>query len=398
MARFALVLGALSAAGPMAIDMYLPALPMIARDLHATQGQVEWSMTTFFLGLMLGQPFYGPLSDRIGRRPPLFGGMLLFVAASAACSLANHAGVLIVARFIQGLGAGSAIAISAATIRDRYTGHQAARLLALRMMVLGLSPILAPIFGAALISAVSWRYVFWFAAAYGLLGAALLLLIPETRDPEHRTPTHVAHVLRVYGRLATDRTFVGAVGVVALMQLAFSAYIADSSFVFIKIDHAPPWLYGAIYASNALGFISLAQFTPNLMRRFPAERLILTGSAMQASMAVVILLLALLGHVQVPMLVGPLFFFLASFGLVGGPATVTALRDHGPVAGTASSLLSLLQWGSAALGSGLVAALANGTALPMTLVMTGGALAGLAIVIGAFGRRPRPAPTPAVAD
>jgi DHA1 family bicyclomycin/chloramphenicol resistance-like MFS transporter len=398
MARFALVLGALSAAGPMAIDMYLPALPMIARDLHATQGQVEWSMTTFFLGLMLGQPFYGPLSDRFGRKPPLLGGMLLFVLASVACSVTTNAPVLIVGRFLQGLGAGSSIAISAATIRDRYTGHQAARLLALRVMVLGLSPILSPVLGAALISVVSWRFIFWFAAAYGLLSSALLLLIPETRDPAHRTATHVAHVLRVYGRLALDRTFAGAVAVVAFVQLAFSAYIADSSFVFIKIDHATPWLYGAVYASNALGFISLAQLTPNLMRRFRPERLILAGSALQACMAVVILALALTGHIQVPMLIGPLFLFLASFGLVGGPATVTALRDHGPVAGTASSLLSLLQWGSAALGSGLVAALANGTALPMTGVMMAAAVLGVIVARLAFGRPAAPAAASAAAD
>ena len=391
MARFALVLGALSAAGPMAIDMYLPAMPMIARDLHATQGQVEMSMTTFFLGLMLGQPFYGPLSDRFGRKPPLFGGMLLFVLASVACSLASNAPILIAARFVQGLGAGSAIAISAATIRDRYTGHEAARLLALRVMVLGLSPILAPIFGASLVTVVSWRFVFWFAAAYGLLGTGLLLLIPETRDPAHRTATRMSKVLGVYGRLLKDRTFVGAVSVVAFMQLAFSAYIADSSFVFIKIDHTPPWLYGAIFASNALGFISLAQFTPNLMRRFRAERLIVTGSALQASMAVVILVCAVTGHVQVPVLVAPLFLFLASFGLVGGPATVTALRDHGPVAGTASSLLSFLQWGSAALGSGLVAAMANGTALPMAGVMMGAAVLGLVAAQRAFSRLASPA-------
>ena len=390
MARFALVLGALSAAGPMAIDMYLPAMPMIARDLHATQGQVEMSMTTFFLGLMLGQPFYGPLSDRFGRKPPLFGGMLLFVLASAACSLASSAPILIAARFVQGLGAGSAIAISAATIRDRYTGHEAARLLALRVMVLGLSPILAPIFGASLVTVVSWRFVFWFAAAYGLLGTGLLLLIPETRDPAHRTATRMSKVLGVYGRLLKDRTFTGAVSVVAFMQLAFSAYIADSSFVFIKIDHTPPWLYGAIFASNALGFISLAQFTPNLMRRFRAERLILTGSALQASMAVVILVCAVTGHVQVTALVAPLFLFLASFGLVGGPATVTALRDHGPVAGTASSLLSFLQWGSAALGSGLVAIMANGTALPMAGVMMGAAVVGLVAAQRAFHRAPAP--------
>jgi len=254
------------------------------------------------------------------------------------------------------------------------------------------------VLGAGLISVVSWRFIFWFAAAYGLLASGLLLLIPETRDPVHRTTTHVAKVLGVYRRLMQDRTYLGAVAVIAVMQLAFSAYIADSSFVFIKIDHAPPWLYSAIYASNAIGFISLAQFAPNLMKRFKAERLIVAGSALQAVNAVILLACALTGHVGVAVLIAPLFLFLASFGLVGGPATVTALHSHGPVAGTASSLLSLMQWGSAALGSGLVAAMANGTAGPMTTVMAGAALLGVAVACAAFAQPAAPAAAPVATD
>ena len=391
MARFAIVLGALSAAGPMAIDMYLPGMPNIARDLHATQGQVEMSMTTYFLGMMLGQPFYGPLSDRFGRKLPLFGGMLLYVLASVGCSLAQSAPVMIGARALQGLGAGASIAISAATIRDVYTGHQAARLLALRMLVLGLSPILAPIFGASIIAAMSWRYVFWFTAAYGLLSSLLLFLIPETRHPEHRVGSKLSGVLAVYGRLLQDRRFTGAVASVACMQLAFTAYIAGSSFVFIKMNHTPPWLYGAIFASNAVGFITCAQLAPNLMRRFQAERLIVAASAVQTLTAIALFVVAVTHHATVPFLVLPLFLFLGCYGLVGGPATVLALRDHGPVAGTASSLLSFLQWGSAAVGAGLVAAMANGTALPMAGVMMAGALLAFVVVQRAFNRTPRAA-------
>jgi DHA1 family bicyclomycin/chloramphenicol resistance-like MFS transporter len=386
MARFALVLGALSATGPMAIDMYLPGMPNIARDLHATQGQVEMSMMTYFLGMTLGQPFYGPLSDRFGRKLPLFGGMMLYVLASIGCSLAVSAPMMIFARTLQGLGAGASIAISAATIRDVYTGHQAARLLALRMLVLGLSPILAPILGASIIAATSWRYVFWFTAAYGLVSSGLLLLIPETRHPDHRARSKLAGVFGVYGRLLRDKRFTGAVGSVACMQLAFTAYIAGSSFVFIKMNQTPPWLYGAIFASNAIGFISCAQLAPNLMRRFQAERLIVVASAVQTVTAAALLLLAVTHHATVPLLVGPLFLFLGCYGLVGGPATFLALRDHGAVAGTASSLLSFLQWGSAAVGSGLVAAMANGTALPMTGVMLGGALVAFVVVQRAFNR------------
>jgi DHA1 family bicyclomycin/chloramphenicol resistance-like MFS transporter len=390
MTRYAIVLGALSAAGPMAIDMYLPALPTIARELHATQGQVEMSMTTFFIGLTIGQPFYGPLSDRIGRKPPLVGGVMLYVLASLACGLATSASMLIAARCLQGVGAGAAIAISAAIIRDTYTGHQAARLLALRMLVLGLSPILSPIFGASLIQVVSWRYVFWFAAAYGLAGSCLLFLIPETRGLEHRANTKLSGVFKVYGRLLSHTSFTGAVASVACMQLAFSGYIAGSSFVFVKLNHTPPWLYGLIFATNAIGFITCAQFAPNLMRRFSAEKLIVAASTLQTITAVALFAAAYTHHATIPVLIGPLFLFLGTFGLVGGPATVVALRDHGPVAGTAASLLSFMQWGSAALGAGMVAAMANGTAMPMASVMLGGALLAFVVVLNAFGRRKTP--------
>lgn len=390
MTRYAIVLGALSAAGPMAIDMYLPALPTIAHELHATQGQVEMSMTTFFLGLTIGQPFYGPISDRIGRKLPLLGGVLLYVLGSLICGLATNASVLIAARCLQGVGAGAGIAISAAIVRDVYNGHQAARLLALRMLVLGLSPILSPIFGASLIQVVSWRYVFWFAAAYGLLGSGLLLLIPETRGLEHRANTRLSGVFKVYGRLLSHTSFTGAVASVACMQLAFTGYIAGSSFVFVKMNHTPPWLYGLIFATNAIGFITCAQFAPNLMRRFTAEKLIVTASAIQTATAAVLFAVAYTHHATIPILVGPLFLFIGCIGLVGGPATVVALRDHGAVAGTAASLLSFLQWGSAALGAGLVAAMANGTAMPMAGVMFGGALLAFVVVLRAFGRHRTP--------
>ena len=397
MARFAFVLGTLSAAGPLAIDMYLPALPNIAHDLHATQGQVETSIMTYFVGLMAGQPFYGPLSDRFGRKLPLVGGMLLYVLASIGCSLASGPEILIAARAVQGLGAGASIAISAAIIRDMYTGHQAARLLALRMLVMGASPIIAPLMGATVIAAVSWRYVFWFGAAFGLFGCCLLFLIPETRHAHHRANTRLSGVFGVYRRLIGDTAFMGAVGSVAFMQLAFAAYIAGSSFLFIKINHTPPGLYGLIFATNAIGFISCAQLAPNLMRRFRPERLIVVASLVQTATALFMLGAAVTGHATVPVLIGPLFLFLGCYGLVGGPAVVLALRDHGAIAGTAASLLSFLQWGSAAAGSGLVALLADGTARPMTTVMAGGALVALLVVYRAFGK-PRIEPASASAS
>ncbi len=397
MIRFGLVLGALSAAGPLAIDMYLPALPAIARDLHAAQGQVESSMMSFFLGLTLGQPFYGPLSDRFGRRSPLLFGFVLYTLASVVCAMSPNVGVLIAGRGLQGLGAGSAIAISAAVIRDVYTGHEAARLLALRILVLGASPIVSPMLGASLITVAPWQAVFWFATAYGVLGCGLLFLIPETRHAHARLGTKLTGALKVYGRLIVDRSFMGAVMCAACIQFACTAYIAGSAFVFIRLNHTPPWLYGLIFATNAVGFISCAQFAPHLMRRFKPERLLLVASVIQSLTAAVMLAAAVTNHATVPVLIAPLFLFLGSYGLMGGPAVVLALRDHGAVAGTASALLSFLQWGAAALGSGLVALLADGTARPMTLVMTGGSIAGFIAVLRAFGGRPKAAHPPVLA-
>ncbi len=392
MARFGFVLGVLSTAGPLAIDMYLPALPSIARDLHATQGQVEASMMAFFIGLTVSQPLYGPISDRIGRRPPIIFGLLLYVAASLACSFASNVHLLIAGRVLQGLGAGASIAISSAIIRDRYTGMQAASLLALRMLVLGLSPILAPMMGATLISVEPWRSVFWFAACHGLLCAGVMFLIPETRHAEARAGSRLQDAFKVYGRLSLDRSFMGAVLTLACMQFGFVAYIAGSAFVLMTMNNLSPWFYSVIFSSNAVGFIGCAQLAPRLMRRFKPEQLILFAAMVQTLASLFLLGAALSHHLTVPVLIGPLFVFLACFGLVGGPSVVLALRDHAAVAGTASALLSFLQFGSAALGSGLVAALANGTALPMTGMMAVGACGGLLCARRAF--RPRAVPAP----
>ncbi|MDB5459961.1 MAG: transporter [Caulobacteraceae bacterium] len=391
MTRFALVLGALSAAGPLAIDMYLPALPAIARDLHAGQGHAEMSLMSFFIGLTIGQPIYGPLSDRLGRRRPILAGLALYIAASIACSLARSVDVLIVGRGLQGLGAGAGMAIGAAIVRDIYAGAQAARLLALRVLVLGVSPILAPILGAAVISVASWRDIFWFAAGFGVLCAVLTFMIPETRPEHARADSRLSGALGVYRRLLADRTFMGAVLTAACMQAAFIAYIAGSSFVFMTMLGAPPWVYSLIFAVNAVGFIGCAQFTPQLMRRFRPEQLILFAATVQSCAAVLMLLMALAHHVSLPLLLPPLFVFLACYGLVGGPSAVLALRDHGAVAGTAAALMSFMQMASAALGAALIAFLANGTALPMTGLMVAGAGCGLLAARHAFTRRVAPA-------
>jgi DHA1 family bicyclomycin/chloramphenicol resistance-like MFS transporter len=300
--------------------------------------------------------------------------------------------VLIAGRILGGLGAGAGLVIGSAIIRDLYTGHQAARLQATRVLVLGVSPILAPIIGAAVIAVAPWRTIFWIGAAVGLASAALLFLIPETHPAATRKANRQpGGALSVYGRLLADRRFMGIAFGAALAQAGFIAYIAGSSFVFITVNHLPPWAYSLVFGVYGVSFIGGAQFVPQLMRRFRTENLILTGMSIQAVCGVLMTLAALTHHASLIVLCPLLLLFLASSGLIGTPSMVLALREHGAVAGTASGLLSFMQSGGGALGSGLVASFANGTAMPMTGVMAGCAAGAVMMGLFAFSRPPQAA-------
>ena len=388
--RFALIIGSVSTLGPIAIDMYLPGLPSIARDFHAGHGGVELTLTSYFVGNTVGQLFYGPVSDRIGRRAPLLFGLALFILGGLACSAAPNLQMLILARLFQGLGGAAAQVIGSAVIRDLYTGYEAARLQAARMLVIAVSPILAPIIGAGIIAAAPWRTIFWVSAGLGAAGFAMILTqLPETRPHHERQDTRLKASFSVYRRLVVDREFLALALIGGLMQGAFLAYLAGSSFVFITLNHASPGLYSLMFGINASGFIGLAQFTPQLMRRFGAERLIMTGTGMMTLGAGLMLLAALTRHATLPLLAPPLFFGVTGVGLVFGPAVILALREHGAVAGAASALIGFLQGALGASGTALVSIFANGTAAPMTGVMAVFALISFATAVLAV--RPRPA-------
>ncbi len=325
-ARFALVIGSVSALGPIAIDMYLPGLPSIARDLHAGPGQVELTLTSFFIGNTLGQLFYGPVSDRVGRRLPLLFGLVLFVLGGLACSASPSLVVLITARLFQGLGGAAAQVIGSAVIRDLYTGHEAARLQATRMLVIAVSPVLAPIIGAAIIAAAPWRWIFYISAGLGAAGLLLILfLLPETRTPEARQHTRIGGSFAVYRRLLVDGEFIRLVLIAGLTQGALFAYLSGSSFVIMTLNNAPAALYSLIFAVNAAGFIGLAQFSPQLMRRYGPEKLIMTGTGMLAAGSSLLLATTLAGHAVLPIMAPMLLFGITGVGLVFGP-----LGDPGP--------------------------------------------------------------------
>ncbi|GKT24814.1 multidrug effflux MFS transporter [Acidovorax sp. SUPP3334] len=378
--RIALVLGLLSAIGPFAIDMYLPALPDIGRSLGAPVGAVQWSLTAFFLSLGAGQLLYGPVSDMVGRKPPLYFGLLLFTVASVGCALATEIEMLVALRFLQGLGAAAGMAIPRAVVRDLHTGTDAARLMSLLMLVFSVSPILAPLAGSGVIALTGWRGVFWAVAVAAIAGLALVYgALRETRPAADRVESSVGSAVRAYGLLLRDRHYLGLVFIGGCAMSGFFVYLAGSPFVLINHYGLTPTQYSLAFSLNAAAFIGSSQFTGMLGERFGLVPLV--KAAVSASGVVMVALLAyyLMGGDQLPVLIALYFVSSAFMGLVIPTTSVLALEKHGAIAGTASALLGTLQMLSGAAAMGIVGLFANGEPLPMVIGMAAGALVAVAL-------------------
>jgi DHA1 family bicyclomycin/chloramphenicol resistance-like MFS transporter len=376
--RLALVLGLLSAIGPFAIDMYLPALPAIGASLRADIGAVQMSLTVFFLALGIGQLLYGPVSDMVGRKPPLYFGLVLFVAASIGCALAENIHTLVVLRFLQGLGAAAGMAIPRAVVRDLHTGTDAARLMSLLMLVFSVSPILAPLAGSGVIALSSWRGVFWAVAIAGIAGVVMMaFMLRETRTREERLESSLGGALRAYGVLLRDPHYLGLVFIGSFAMGGFFVYLANSSFVFIDHYGLTPTQYSLAFGVNAAGFIGASQFTGPL-----GERLGLVPLVRRAVLACGMVMVALMAYYLAGgdnfWVLIVLYFIASTFmGFVIPPTGVLALEEHGAIAGTASALLGTLQMLTGALMMGAIAIFTNGSPVAMVAGMTLGAGASL---------------------
>ena len=262
--KMALILGLLSAIGPFAIDMYLPALPDIGANLGASVGAVQWSLTAFFVALGVGQLFYGPVSDMVGRKPPLYFGLGLFTLTSVGCALATDIETLVALRFLQGLGAAAGMAIPRAVVRDLHTGTEAARLMSLLMLVFSISPLLAPLAGSGVIALAGWRAVFWVVAVAAVAGLVLVFRgLHETRPAADRRESGLASALAGYWLLLRDGHFLGLVFIGGCSMAGFFVYLASSPFVLINHYGLSTTQYSLAFAFNAIAFIGAAQFTGN---------------------------------------------------------------------------------------------------------------------------------------
>ena len=363
--RNAITLGLLSAIGPFAIDMYLPALPDIGRSLHADTGAVQMSLTVFFIALSLGQSIYGPLSDMIGRKAPLYLGLALFSISSIGCALAPSIGVLIAFRFLQGIGACAGMVIPRAIVRDLHTGIDATRLMSLLMLVFSISPILAPLTGSFVIQLEGWRAVFWAVLAAAVVGGFILGTLPETRLPAERANSSIRGAIAAYGLLLRDRHFLGLAFIGAFGISSFFVYLANSPFVLIEHYHLTPRLYSVCFSANAASFFAMAQLTSRLATRFGLRRLVRAAVIVYAAVLLTLFAVFASGVDNLFVLAAFLFVGYGCLGVFMPATSVLALEDHGSIAGTASALIGTIQFVTGAVIMVFMGSFQNGTALPM---------------------------------
>ncbi|MCP4380989.1 MAG: multidrug effflux MFS transporter [Hyphomicrobiales bacterium] len=365
-ARNAIVLGLLSAVGPLAIDMYLPALPAIAADLRADPGVAQLSVAVFFLAVGLCQIIYGPMSDIYGRRRPLIVGMGLYIVGGVGCAVAPNIETLIAMRFLQGVGACAGMTIPRAVVRDLHTGPDAARLMSLIMLVFGVSPMLAPIFGSIISESIGWRAIFLAGAGLGVFALALAAFgLPETRKPEARPTSNRRQIVASYVRLLKDGHFAGVTMIGGFGMAAFFAYLTGASFLFIDYFGLRPIEFSVVFASNAFAFIGAAQFNALVGRRIGLDRLVLIAASVFAGLTILLLAVTLAGGANVVVLWAMLLAIFGSLGLVVPSVAVLALNNHGPIAGTASALLGTLQMLAGGVLAGGVSLFSDGSPLPM---------------------------------
>ncbi len=394
--RTALVLGLLSAIGPFAIDMYLPALPSIGQSLGTTTHAVQASLMAFFISLGLGQLVYGPVSDMVGRKAPLYFGLLLFAAGSIGCALAPDINTLIALRFVQGLGACAGMVVPRAVVRDLHTGADAARLTSLLMLVFSICPILAPLVGSLLTEWAGWRSVFWAVTVTAVLGVLLLATsLPETRPPEQRVDSSVRSAVAAYGVLLRDRHFLGLVFIGSFGISSFFAYLANSPFVMINHFGLTPRQYSLAFAVNAASFIGVSQFTGRLVGRFGLNAVVKVAVVGYAIVMMLQLALNLLGVDRLDVLIAMMLIGFGFLGLVVPTTAVLALDAHGSIAGTASALMGTLQFVTGAVVMAVVGLFVDGTARPMVTGIAICALVVLALTRWTLGgltvRQPLPA-------
>lgn len=368
--RFILILGALTAFAPLAIDMYLPAFPAIAAHFGTGEGAVQGTLAAYFIGMALGQSVIGPLSDRYGRLPPLLLGITAFALASLGATFAPSIEWLVAARFLQALGGCAGIVVARAMVRDLFDERHSAQVYSLLMLVMGVAPILAPLFGGFLIAHFNWTLIFLFQAGFAVLCFfAVWRGLGETLPQGRRVASGFVSVLYAYLSLLKDRQYVAFTLANAAISGSMFAYITGSSFVFISYHKLSPEIFAVIFGLNALGFILGAQVNAWLLRFYEGRFILGVGMSVHLVASMALLAHALLAPQMLVPLAAIFFILLGCGGFIGANAVAAAMSRASNNVGAAAALNGVVQFAAAFCAGAFVGVLNDGTALPMAGVI-----------------------------
>ena len=364
---FIVILGALMAFTSLSTDIYLPAMPMMAAQL---QGNVELTITGFLIGFSFAQLVWGPISDRIGRRIPLFIGMVLFVIGSAGCALSSDMPQIVFWRVFQAFGACTGPMLARAMIRDLYARTRAAQMLSTLVIISAIAPVIGPLLGGQIVTVASWRMVFWLLVVMGAAMFIALWWLPETLSVEKRLTTPISSAFGNYGTLLKNREFMRYTLCVSFFYVAAYAFIAGSPFVYIRYYHVDPQHYGWLFAVNIVGVMALSSVNRRLVQRHPLHTLLRIASCV-AALATVVLALSVKMHLGgMLMMMLTIFIFFSMNGIVAAASTAAALDTvPGNMVGSASALIGSLQYGSGIVSSLLLSFFSDGTPWAMAWIM-----------------------------
>ena len=377
---FILLLGALTAFGPLSIDMYLPALPALTASLHATGAAGQWTVAAFLIGISIGQLFYGPVSDRYGRRKPLLFGIGLYLVATLGCMLAPSIEALIGFRVLQALGGCAGMMIARAVVRDRFAHDEVLHVFSMLMLVMGLAPILAPLLGGWVLLVADWRWIFGVQLIFALVvGAATVFTLTESRSAETEAQARSENAFRSYAALLSDRRLVGYLLTGAFSGAALFTYVSSSPDVVIGYFHISPQVFGWVFGLNAFGYIGTNQINARLARRHPYDQILGVANSAVFAVSIVLVFDSMTGFGGLFGVLIPLFLIMSGFGFNQSNASAGALNVDPRRSGATSALLGATSFGAGAGCAGLAGLLRDGTPRPMAYVIAASLL--IAVVI-----------------
>lgn len=363
--RILLILSLLMAFASISTDLYLPAMPVMAQALHVSGGTLEFTVTGYLIGFSAGQLFWGPISDRFGRKLPVAIGLILFIIGSAGCAMATDGSQIILWRIVQALGACANVVLARAMVRDLYQGRKAAQKMSTLMTIMAIAPLAGPTLGGQILRFGSWQAIFWSLVLIAVITLISLSMLPETLPQQQRSPASLSRIIKRYGSFFREGRFLGYTATGAFFYAGTFAYIAASPFAYITYYHVSPQLYGLLFAAGIVGMMVSAQLNAKLLQRYDTKTMMLAGASVSACAGLILVVNTWANWGGLPLMIFACLLFVAATGLVLANSVAGALDCFPDASGSASALVGAMQYGCAMLGSAMVAYFANGTPLPL---------------------------------